>query len=276
MHQVVAEPDRPDQVDRLRPPGQHRLGAQIDRHTLDLITRELAPEPRRPLEHGDLRRIRPGRQRVRSRQPADPATNHNHPAQSFLQRQLVRRPRSQVRVRLAGRPEACPRQDRLRRGVAVGRPRPQPRQPVLRRSELDDRAHRGRGESLAAGLLRDPVAELSRPVLEVDQVHPADHRTGLVHQDVELADPGLLLGQAGRVNGREGREVLVTAVPHPRGEVLAVLQLEREDGVGVRGGETLQRHLVVRQVHGRTSLGRTWRCASGPRGRRPAGRRGRG
>jgi hypothetical protein len=47
MHQVVTEPDSPDQLDCLGTAGQHGLGAEVDRDTLELAAGQLAAEPGR-------------------------------------------------------------------------------------------------------------------------------------------------------------------------------------------------------------------------------------
>ena len=64
---LVARPDSRDQVDRLRPAVEHRLGAQVDREPAVRRAR-LPPDHRRLVEHGTARRRgRPGSGSTRRR-----------------------------------------------------------------------------------------------------------------------------------------------------------------------------------------------------------------
>jgi hypothetical protein len=89
-------------------------------------------------------------------------------------------------------------------------------------------------------VLRDPVAELSRAILEAVQVEPAQDRAVLGDEYVEGADAGLLLGQQGTVALGEPIVELITAVGDRGGEVDAVGQLEGEDRRGMVGSQALQ------------------------------------
>jgi hypothetical protein len=61
VHEVVAETGGPGQLDGLRPPVQHRLGADVDDHAADLTETQLAADLARGLEHDDVgvRALRP-------------------------------------------------------------------------------------------------------------------------------------------------------------------------------------------------------------------------
>jgi hypothetical protein len=99
----------------------------------------------------------------------------------------------------------------------------------------------GRGRHAASrDLLRDPVAESGRPVLEVVQVEPAQDRAVLGDEYVEGAGAGLLLGQQGTVPLGEPIVELITAVGDRGGEVDAIGQLEGEDRRGMVGSQALQ------------------------------------
>jgi hypothetical protein len=54
MHQIVAQTGNPRQSDRLRPPVQHRLGADIDQDATDLGALKLAADLWRALQDDDL------------------------------------------------------------------------------------------------------------------------------------------------------------------------------------------------------------------------------
>ena len=54
VHQVVAEPDLAGEADRLGPPVEHRLGADVDHDAADLGGAQAAADPRRGLQHDHL------------------------------------------------------------------------------------------------------------------------------------------------------------------------------------------------------------------------------
>ena len=84
----------------------------------------------------------------------------------------------------------------LGRDILAGGRRPEHAQPVLRRRQLAQFPYcRGR-YAAARDSLGDPVAELCRVVLDVDQVEPAEYRarrcssgTGLLYSDGALRPP---------------------------------------------------------------------------------------
>lgn len=91
----------------------------------------------------------------------------------------------------------------------------------------------GRGRHAAAGgLLRDPVAEGGRAVLEVVEVEPAQNRAIIGDEHVEGAGAGLLVSQHGAMPAGKLVEELVTAIGDRSSEIGAVRQFEGQD----RGG----------------------------------------
>src|SRR6516225_715493 len=89
-------------------------------------------------------------------------------------------------------------------------------------------------------MLRDPVSEYGRAVLEIEQVEPAEHRAILADEHVEHAGASLLLGQQGAVSLGEMVEELIAAVGDKGGEVGAVRQFEGQDRRGMVGAQALQ------------------------------------
>src|SRR6516225_886400 len=89
-------------------------------------------------------------------------------------------------------------------------------------------------------MLRDPVSEYGRAVLEIEQVEPAEHRAILADEHVEDTGASLLLGQQGVVPLGEVVVELIAAVGDKGGEVGAVRQLEGQDRWGVIGAQALQ------------------------------------
>ncbi len=69
----VTEADGPRELDRLRPPGQHRFGAEVDGDARDLARAQLAAEAVRRLQ--DRYPHAAFEQPVRGRQPRDAATD---------------------------------------------------------------------------------------------------------------------------------------------------------------------------------------------------------
>ena len=73
VHQVVAEPDLAGQLDRLGPPVEHRLGADVDDDATDLGGAQAAADPRRaPPARRPRRRAAPARSRCAAASPETP------------------------------------------------------------------------------------------------------------------------------------------------------------------------------------------------------------
>jgi hypothetical protein len=89
-------------------------------------------------------------------------------------------------------------------------------------------------------VLRDPVSELRRAVLETDQVEPAEHGAILADEHVEDAGTSFLLGQQDVELLGEMVEELIAAVGDEGGKVGAVRQFECQDCWSVGGVEALQ------------------------------------
>lgn len=98
------------------------------------------------------------------------------------------------------------------------------------------------GEAPPGRALGDPVPQFGRPVRHVDQVDPAQDPAVAVavDQDVEVAEPGLLLGEQRPEPLVEVREVVVAPVGYRRGEVRPVLLFELQKRGGVVGAEAFE------------------------------------
>ena len=136
-----------------------------------------------------------------------------------------------------------------------------------------------RGRDAASGdVLRDPVAEFGRVVLDVDQIEPAQHGAVLTDEHVEGTDASVLLGQQGVVPLGEAVEELVAAVGD-RGREVGRLASSKARTCGAspaRGGLSpgIARPYPCRYVERAAVSARTGR---GPRDRcrQPAVRNGR-
>jgi hypothetical protein len=118
--------------------------------------------------------------------------------------------------------------------------RPQRTQPVLRRRQLAQFPYRRGRHAPAGDVLRDPVAKVSRAVLDVVQVEPAEHRAIVADEHVVGADAGLPPGQQLVVLLGELVEELIAAVGNESGEVGAVRQFEGQHRRGMVGAQALQ------------------------------------
>jgi methenyltetrahydrofolate cyclohydrolase len=128
----------------------------------------------------------------------------------------------------------------LRRDVVEGGRRFERTQPVLSRGDPAQFLHRCCRHAPAGDVLSDPVAELGRAVLNVDQVEPAEHLAVFADENMEDANARFLLGQ--QVVESFGELVVegVTAVGDRSSKVGAVLQFEGQQGGAVVGAQALQ------------------------------------
>jgi hypothetical protein len=121
----------------------------------------------------------------------------------------------------------------LGRDVVKGGRRSECAQPVLFGSSLTQFLH-GRGRHAATrNVSRDPVPELGRAVLELNQIEPAEHVAVLADQDVEDAGASLLLAQQLVERLVEMVEERVAPIGDEGGKVGAVRQLESQYRWGV-------------------------------------------
>jgi hypothetical protein len=89
-------------------------------------------------------------------------------------------------------------------------------------------------------LLCDPISELGRAVLKIEQVEPAQHRAIVADEHMEDTGASVLFGQQGVELLGEVIEELIPPIGDKRGKVTAVRQFEGQDRRGVVGAEALQ------------------------------------
>ncbi len=99
-------------------------------------------------------------------------------------------------------------------------------QTILLSRELTEFLHtRGRNTS-ARDVLRNPVPDIGRAVIDLVEIETTQYRSFVVDEHVKHASSGLLFGQLGVVLIGEIQKIFVTAVGNRSGKVRSICQFK--------------------------------------------------